>query len=32
LQFAAINSQNAPTRLFEDGLHHGRFAATLWSM
>ena len=32
VQFAAIDSQNAPAHLFEDGLHHGRFAATLWSM
>jgi len=32
VQFAAIDGENAPTRLFEDEPHHGRFAATLWTM
>lgn len=32
VQLAAINSEDLPTRLFKDGLHHGRLAATLRSV
>jgi len=32
VQFAAVDSENASTRLLEDGFHHGRLATTLRSM